>query len=36
MMSAFRTFNTDIPPTSHVFQKMVEIHTGRIDGGRIS
>jgi hypothetical protein len=36
IMSALRTFNTDIPPTSRAFQKMVEIHTGRIDDGRIS
>ena len=35
-MSAFRTLNADIPPTFHVFQKMVPAHTGRMDNGRIS
>jgi hypothetical protein len=36
MMSVFKIPNADIPPTFHVFHKTVEVHTGKIDSGRMS
>jgi len=34
--SAFKTLNAEIPPAFHVLQKIVDVHRGRIDRGRIS
>jgi hypothetical protein len=36
IMSVFRALDADIPPAFHVFQKVADAHTGKIDGGRIS
>jgi hypothetical protein len=36
MMSEFKIPNADSPPTFHIFQKMVEVHTGKVDSGRMS
>lgn len=35
-MIAFRIPNADNPPTSHVLHKVADIHTGKIESGRIS
>ncbi len=36
MTSVFKIPDADIPPTFHNFQQMAEVHTGKIDNGRIS
>jgi hypothetical protein len=36
MTSVFKIPDADIPPEFHIFQKMAEVHTGKMDNGRIS
>jgi hypothetical protein len=34
--SVFKIPDADIPPELHIFQQMAEVHTGKMDNGRIS
>jgi hypothetical protein len=34
--SVFKIPNAEIPPELHIFQQMAEVHTGKMDNGRIS
>jgi hypothetical protein len=36
MTSVFKILDGDIPPEFHIFQQMAEVHTGKMDNGRIS